>query len=388
MADNSLLGGNIAPLIILIAVLSMVIVYAISVSPAERENLLGTISYERALVNTVPGVITPIPATTYKLTHKLADVEVNFAPLSEPQALATQISVSHSLLSHRDAAFAVDINKTDFYSATLTFEVGAKEGSGELIVELNKATIFSGILPKGPVTVPLPTMSLKDGTNNIVISTTSSGFESTTYALKQVNYVERSYSPEKAKAVQTFTLETNELQGMISARFVGLAKKLGQQAALTLSLNNNTIYDADISEDASLDMDLPISFLQSQNTMTWNVTKGGDYQILFGEVLTEYSKSPMKIKSYNFAVTDIEKTAIGSGLLVCNLNITAAEQIDQPLIVQVNAYKLNLNLVNGALTQDVCGYLQPGDNVLSVKSTMPVELSALQLKLTGKAYGV
>lgn len=382
-----MLGGNITPLIILIVVLVMVIIYAITVTPAEREKLLGTISYERDLVNTVPGDITPIPKTTYKLSHDLSAAEPNFSPLPISQVMSGQITLKRSIINNQGAKFSIDVNKTDLSSAKLEFEVTAVEGGKELIVELNDNAVFSGVLAKGDVTVPLPIAQIIDGTNSVRI-TIAPSFGTVAYALKNVNFVEQKFQPEKASATQTFTLMQQELNGIISARLTGLAKQTAQPATLSLSLNNKSIYSASLSADTTIDLELPISLLNNSNTLNWTVSKGGAYQITLGRVETKYAKTPLNTKSYSFFVTDIEHQGIKSGLLVCTLSMTASEPITQTVTVQVNAYKLNLKMTDGQLSYDVCNYLKSGDNFLYAQSPNSIYLSQLRLLLSGKAYGV
>lgn len=380
-------SGNKGPLLILIIVLVMVIIYALSVNPAEREKLLGTITYERALVDTVPGEIVPIPKTTYTLEHKLATVEPNFSPIPIPQALSGQITLKRSLIQNQGASFTIDVNKTDLAAARLEFNVLAVEDGKELVIELNKNVVFSGIPAKGKVTVPLPVAQIKDGANSIKLSVGYS-FATSGYSLSDVNFVEQKFQPERASAGQMFTLVQQELNGIISARLTGFAKQLGSPATLTLSLNNKSVYNVGLSADSTIDIDLPPTLLNNSNTLNWTVSKGGAYQIVLGQVETKYSKTNLKTKSYSFFVTDIEKQSIGSGVLVCTLNIVAAEPVTQTVNVQINAYKLNLQLTDGQLSTDVCNYLKPGDNFLSLQSSNSVYISQLGLLLAGKAYGV
>jgi len=380
-------SGNKGPLLILIIVLVMVIVYALSVNPAEREKLLGTITYERALVDTVPGEIVPIPKTTYTLEHGLATVEPNFSPIPIPQALSGQITLKRSLIQNQGASFTMDVNKTDLAAARLEFNVLAVEDGKELVIELNKNVVFSGIPAKGKVTVPLPVAQIKDGSNSIKLSVGYS-FATSGYSLSDVNFVEQKFQPERASAVQLFTLVQQELNGIISARLTGFAKQLGSPATLSLTLNNKSVYNVGLSVDSTIDIDLPPTLLNNSNTLNWTVSKGGAYQIVLGQVETKYSKTNLKTKNYAFFVTDIEKQSIGSGVLVCTLNIVAAESVTQTVNVQINSYKLNLQLTDGQLNTDVCNYLKAGDNFLSLQSSNSIYISKLGLLLAGKAYGV
>lgn len=113
MAGEEGEGGNKGILITLIVILVMVIIYALMASPAERERLLGPITYERYLIQTTPGELTPIPATTYKLSHSLGTIEPNFAPTSIVEALAGQMTLKRSLIQNQDAKFTILLNKTD-----------------------------------------------------------------------------------------------------------------------------------------------------------------------------------------------------------------------------------------------------------------------------------
>jgi hypothetical protein len=320
----------------------------------------------------------------------LADVEANFAPQAIPQILSAQITVKHAVISDQDAKHTIDVNKTDLVAASLEFEVSAKEGDKELLVELNNNVVFSGVLPRGAATIPLPISQLVEGLNSIRISAAPPGltFSSTAYSLKNVNFVEQRYKPEQASARQVFTLTQQEQQGISSAKFTGLVRKLAQPSLLSLALNNKIIYSASPYTDTAVELELPISLLNSSNIMIWTADKGGDYQIAFGQINTVYAKTPFKIKSYSVFITDLEAQAKKEGKVTCNLEITASESITQALTVQVNTYKLNLWLSNGNLTYDICPYLQPGDNLLSVQSATSVYLSKLRLLMAGKAPGV
>jgi len=390
MAEDSMLGGSVGPLMILFVILGMIIFYALVVSPVERESLLGTIQYEREAINTTPGEITPIPAATFRLAHNLADIEANFAPQAIPLILSSQITVKHSALRNQDIKYVIDMNKTNLVAASLEFIVSAKEGDKELIVELNNNIIFSGVLPRGNASIPLPISQLLEGTNNLRISAASPGFSfsSTAYALQDLNFVEQKYKPEQASATQIFILNQQEAQGIVSAEFIGLARQLAQPAILSLSLNNKPIYSASLYADTAFDLDFPISLLNNSNVLKWTVEQGGDYQIAFGQVKTVYTKTPFKIKSYSVFITDLEAQAKKEGKITCNLEITATEPVTQTLTVQVNTYKLDLRLTEGSLTFDVCPYLLPGDNLLSVQSATSVTLSKLRILMAGKAPGV
>lgn len=390
MAQDSLLGGNIGPLLILFVILGMVIVYALIVSPVEREKLIGTIPYERDAINTVPGEIIPIPSATYKLTHDLADVEANFAPQAIPQILSAQITITRSTISNKDAKYAIDVNKTNLVAANILLVVTDKMGDKELVVELNNNIVFSGVLPGGKASIPLPISQLNEGSNNLRISAASPGlsFSTTTYYLRDVSFVEQKYKPEQASATQIFTLTQQEMQGVSSAKFIGYIRKLAQPVLLSLSLNNKSIYSASLYSDTPVELELPISLLNSSNILTWTADQNGDYKIAFGQIKTVYAKSPFKIKSYSFFVTDIETQAKKEGKVTCNLEITASESVTQALAVQINTYKFNLWLSNGNLTFDACPYLIPGENLLSVQSATSVYLSKLRLLMAGKAPGV
>ena len=171
-------------------------------------------------------------------------------------------------------------------------------------------------------------------------------------------------------------------------KLTGLVRTLAQPSVLSLAFNSKTIYSMSPYADTAIELELPISLLNSSNTLNWTADKGGDYKIEFGQVNTVYTKTPFKVKSYSFFVTDIEAQAKKEGKVTCNLEITASESATQALTVQVNTYKLNLWLSNGNLTYDVCPYLQPGDNLLSVQSATSIYLSKLRLLMAGKAPGV
>lgn len=258
-----------------------------------------------------------------------------------------------------------------------------------MIVELNNNVVFSGTLPKGKAAIPFPIAQINDGSNSIRLSVASS-VTTSAYSLKDVNFVEQRYVTEKASAVQTLALATQELQGLISAKLTAYAKQIAQPATLTLALNDIQIYSASLSADTSIALDLPTSMLNNSiNTLKWTVNKGGDYQILFTQVDTKYAKTPVKIKSYSFFVTDIEYARIGAGELSCSLSITALEPVTQTITTQINAYKLDLELQDGQISgYNLCAYLQPGYNTFSLQTSTPIDISDLKLLVAGQAYGV
>jgi hypothetical protein len=386
MAKASVLGGSIGPLLILFVILGSIILYAIVVSPVERERVFGKMPYERDVINTIPGEIIPMPQTTYSLTRNLASVKANFAPQPISHPLSAQITVKHTMLSDQDAKFTIELNKTNLVDADLEFEIAAKEGDKELIVELNNNVVFSGTPSKEAISIPLPITLLKEGTNTIRISVEPPGFSfsTTAYSLKNIQFIESKYKPQEASATQIFTLTQQELQGLISAKLYGLIRKLAEPSTLSLALNNKTIYSANLYSDTSIDLSLPLSLLNSTNILTWTASKDGNYEITFGQVKSVYAKTSFKTKSYNFFITDLEAQAKAQGAVTCTLEIVASEPISKYLTVQINTYSLNLRLSEGNLTIDVCPYLQPGENTLSIQSQSKITLSKLRLLIAGK----
>ena len=66
----------------------------------------------------------------------------------------------------------------------------------------------------------------------------------------------------------------------------------------------------------------------------------------------------------------------------------AIESVSQEIDVLINSYDLKMQMTDGSLAENICTYLQPGENYLSVQSPAGLELSRLRLVMSGKAYGV
>jgi len=414
------MGGQIGPFIILLAILGGIVFYVITVSPAERERMIGPVTYERYALNVEPGLVTGMPASPLKMSHELGVVDLDFSPISNPKSLSQQLIVSRSILIDKPAIFSVSVAKTELSSASLDFTVLNRHGSSEVIVLLNDVVIFTGLLDAGTQSVELPSDQLLDGTNKIVISVNSPGaafWRTTDYTLGDINFVANNYNPAKATMQQVLTLNQQEVLGLVSARFDGYVKQLGSKpATLSLSLNGKPIYAAALV-NTSISLDLPPSLVQATNNLGWSVDRGGKYEIVFGRVTTEYVKNSYSVKSYSFMLTSSEIQSIKGGQLNCVLDVlsgstTSAAQSQQPsnyivdlhigedifgseqqanttgptqvLTFQINSQKIDVQMTNGVAQQDVCKYLMSGDNYLAVYSPSDIQLGQVSVLIKGK----
>lgn len=380
--------GQIGPFIILLVLLGGIIFYVISINPVEREAIIGPILYERYVLDTQPGLVEATPLTTYKVSKDLGISYLDYSPIPTPKILSEQISIKRSATTNTQTAFPVNINKQELTAASLDFNIASKLGNAGLTVTLNGIVVFTGNLEPGRQSIDLPLDVLQQGPNEIIISVAPPGiafWRSTTYVLTDVEFVSKNYMPERAVSEQIVTLTPQELTGLISARLDAYAKQLSAKpATITLKFNDKQLYSA-IPTDERLRIDLPPVLVQTTNKLNWAVARDGKYDIIFGKLTITYAKAPYKVKSWTFAITDFEISASKTGQINCLLQVTAATDVTKLLTFQINAQTVSIEMKDGKIEENICRYLQPGDNYLAVYSPSDIKLDKLSILIKGKA---
>ncbi|MEM4714284.1 MAG: hypothetical protein QXQ79_01945 [Candidatus Nanoarchaeia archaeon] len=380
-AFKAQISGELAPFIILIAFLAAVIVFAIIITPEEREKLIGPTYYERTILEVTPGFIKAAPIKTYTYEYPLSDLDIDYSEISEPQKIISKATIYRSLISDKPAIFPIKFSK-NFTEASIDFNILTKEGSRELLVYLNNELIFSSILEPGSHSISLPKEKLNK-TNTIKIAVAPPGvkfWESTYYVISDVKLVIKSYSLEKAKVSQIFTISDNVLTGLTKAYLSGYAKQLGKATNISIFINDQLLWVGIPSEVTGFNVDIPPYLLNKTNTIDWVVAQDGRYQILFAKILFTYSATPYKVPNWKFKLTDDELLLVKSSMANCTLQINATENISDQFTILINNNKITFELKDGSGEANICNYLDRKENTLAIYPKR--DLNILNLKLT------
>jgi|GEM_PF-2641590 len=381
--------GQLGPLVVLIAIVVAVIAYAIAVTPVEREAAIGPVFYERNALDVNPGQVLATPRQTAQAQHDLSTIRVDYSPIPLSKLLSEQLSIKRSLISDTSATFAVTVNKSALTEATLDFDVIDRRGEArEIFVVVNDTIVFNAVLLLGEQSISIPIDQLRDGSNKITVSVAPPGFafwRSTTYTLRDVTFVAHEFQPARAEQQQIVTLTQAETNGLISARYTALARLVaGNPATVSLAINGKTFFADAPAGLKSLTIDLPPALVTGTNTLLWTVEQGAAYEIVFGRITTTYAKDRFVPKSYQFNILNLETTQIAAGRYTCTLDMKAASSVTQNFVAQLNANTLNLRMVNGQLSEDLCKFVQRGANYLTIYSPSAVTLDSLKFVIKGK----
>lgn len=380
---------NIAPVAVLLLIAGAVIFYALLAPPAERERAIGPVFYERVAFDVSPGSIVPTPTSTLSGVHDLSSIRVDFSPNEIPTQLTDQVRVRRSAAFDDSATFIVSADKEAMTGAFLDFEVLQKEGElRSLLVTVNKTVVFEGVLPLGNQRVTIPLEELSDGTNTIMVSVEPPGpafWRSSTYILSNARFVSEQFVAEKAEQQQTFSLSAVELDGLVSAKYQAFARLVSEEPGLLAArINDKQVFADTPQANVSVNLDIPVTLLQNTNTLSWSVNKPGAYEIIFSRVVTEYSKSAFKPKSYSFNILRLEISDIESGNYNCKLEASAASDVTETLTLKINSKSADFRMVSGRLSEDICSYVQQGENFVEVYAPGPLALDSLKLTIMGK----
>ncbi|MFH0869411.1 MAG: hypothetical protein V1839_04245 [archaeon] len=393
-----------APLIILLVVAAMIVFYVITVTPEEREALIGHVDVpgvpenKVSLVDVSPGLVEGIPeAQMTRHTHSFVTFAVDNTPQSVQKPLATNFLVKKSIVADTPANFDFLISgKPSLASADLEFIVADKKEKGELSVVLNEKTVYSAKPEPGQkLVVALPIDSLVEGTNNVKIYAAGSGLRfwaTNLYSLSDINLVTYSYSDEDAGVTQKLVLSQEELAYAKSAKLTAFVRQASATPAkLSVKLNGAEIYNSLVNGNAALYAGVSASKLLGTNTLTWNAGRGGKYEVEFGRFTVIASPVNSKEKSYSFTVIYEDGIFITAGIYDCTLEMTKSKtsssskdtvpSVDVNINGAVNTYTFTADKI----TADVCSSLKEGANTVKLSSTDDIIVDGLKITLTQRA---
>jgi len=388
-----------APLIILVMIAVVIIFYVLTVSPEERESLIGKVNVpgitfpEKALINVNPGLILGIAESELvRTSHILALFTIDNTPQAQTKALVTQFLVKRSLTKDTPAEMSFIISdKTILASANLEMLVNDRKENGELVVTLNDKAVYNARVNAGQkLIVALPVDSIVKGENNIKIYAAGAGIKfwaTNSYLLSDINLVTYSYTGTEAVKTQTIILSKEEFAGARYAKLSAFIKQMSESSAkVTIMLNGDEIYGS-IPKTDSFAIEIPASKLHNTNTLQWSVARGGKYDVEFGRFMVLSSEKNAKIKTYSFNVLQSEYLAASTGNLDCILRVTqendtvsGADLMDVGINGVTNSYYFS----NYKIEEDVCSMLIAGSNTLELSATEDVTIDNMKLTIESK----
>ncbi len=381
--------GNVTVLVILLFMAAAIVFYAISVTPEQREELLGydIEEYSKDILDVKPGELKGITEDDLETnTQSLSMITVDYAPEKTSRLLASQLEIKQSITSDTTGEYDFEVSKASLDTADLTFKVIDKKGDSNLLITLNEQTIFDSPVEMGTdEEINLPVDLLLDGTNKIEIfvSSGSKFWQTKSYKISDLTLNIGQYTSENAIKTQTFTLPSEELSNFVSAKYQAFVKQSTEsQAVLKLELNEYEIYNNIPEEETRLVIDLPRNYLKSSNVLRWSVAKDGVYDIEFGKIVTTTAPSS-NFEIYTFTLGSINYRRMSLGQYDCLL--TLARDGGDEAKVDLNANILYFDLSEDTETKNVCEYLIDGTNTLIVSAEEDdVILNQLTLTLKSK----
>ena len=387
-----------APLIILLVIAATVIFYVMTVTPEEREALIGHIDVpgvpeaEIIPIDTSPGLVEGIPASELlRYSHSLVTFTVDNTQKPNTKPLATNLIIKRSLVTDTSAEMSFIISeKSNLASANLEFLVTDRAEKGELIATLNEKVIYSAAVEAGQkAVVALPVDSIIIGENQLKIYAAGPGarfWATNYYSLSSINLVTYTFSDADAVRTQTISMEPGELAHAKSAKLTGFARMVSETPAkLTIKFNDEEIYSAVPKTTAAIAVGISASKLQSTNTLKWAVERGGNYAVEFGRLTVLAASTSSKVKTYSFELTNTQYQYIAAGgLYDCNLELargTSSADEARVIDVKINGVTNTYTFIEDKLQEDVCSLLRAGANSVQLSAEEDIVIDKLKLDI-------
>ncbi len=383
------LHGNVTVLVILLFMVAVIVFYAISITPQQREELLGykVEAYTKNILDVKPGLLQGASEGDLEVnTHSFHTVAVDHTPKKTGRLLVSQLEVRQSVTSDTSGKYDFEVSKTSLDAAELTLEVIDKEGEGNLMIALNGQVVFDSPVPVGEKQeINLPLDLLSDDTNRVEIYVSSSGkfWKTNSYKISDLTLNIMEYTGENAVKIQTFVLSSDELDSLVEAKYQAFVKQSTENKAnLKLELNEYELYSEIPDEETRLVIDVPKNYLKTSNTLRWSVERTGAYDVEFGKVVTTTAPAG-NFKTYTFNVDSVAYKRITLGQYYCMLTIS--KESGPEVKVNLNGNAFRFILTEETMTKDVCGHLTAGTNSLIVSAGEDdVTLNQLTLTIKGK----
>ncbi len=383
-------GSSAATLVAIIA--GLIVLYILFIPPAEREAILedgnggnggsDSDSENISILLETPGRLEPQGID--EVEHNIPSMNLRIQEQASSLKTREDLEVKRALFTDEKENISFQISDLeDTKDALLSFTVGSKQGSGNLIINLNDQEIYDNEI----ASTNIPPISLEgylQEENEIEFSVSSPGalfWRTNEYALEDVKITADIIQRDAQESRAVFMVKEFEKDSAerVKIKFVPLCEQ-DIVKKLNVWLNNYQLYSAVPECRLSVNLEASPDYLvEGENTLRLK-TEGGYYTIEQIRVLTDLKEIEYPI--YYFQLGSDEYSGIADEEKDIWLKIRFAEEdSDKEGKVIINGKKQHIIQKEISYTLDISEFVEEGNNAVKIEPEKTMDIAQLEVVL-------
>jgi len=386
-------SGNKSAILVII-ITALLILFILSISPEDREELLNNGNTPIGTDPSFPDSINLIRANPGKINYQPQNEIIHeFAPFNIDASVKGELLHTKNSIYLKNAVFEkitdqIILKITPELTSNVLINFNVIKSSGSLIIKVNGETIFNA--PIGPGNSPaisIARSSLKQE-NIIEFQVSSSGaafWRYNYYQIENLNIYGDVIDLTKSKSTQSFNVnqkESNEVKTS-TLRYLPTCN-MQEIKDLKIKINNFEIFSGIPDCQVFNTILVPIQYLyEGINEITFQIDQG---KILIDRASLTNNLQTYDLVTYYFEMQDKYFNVMGDDYVLRKnydsmLDITFPNNDQKRFEILINGKPISFNTVRLRETRNTNLFLQPGTNSIQIKPQSELTITEIRIRI-------